>query len=88
MPYAGFIRNLRVYSNTVGVTASNITYTVRINGTGSALTCTYANTASDGSDLSNVVAVAAGDLIDIRITKSAGSITSPIDVLATIEVSP
>jgi hypothetical protein len=88
MPYAGFIRNLRVYSNTVGVTASNITYTVRINGTGSALTCTYANTAADGSDLSNVVAVAAGDLIDIRITKSAGGITSPIDVLATIEVSP
>jgi hypothetical protein len=35
-----------------------------------------------------VVAVAAGDLIDIRITKSAGGITSPIDVLATIEVSP
>jgi hypothetical protein len=88
MPYAGFIRNLRVHSNTVGVTASTLTFTVRINSAASALVCSYANTAADGSDLSNVVAVAAGDLIDIRITKSAGGITSPIDVLATIEVSP
>jgi hypothetical protein len=87
-PTAGTVRNLRVRQNTVGVGAANLTYTLRKNGTGTALTCTFSNTAADGSDLVNSFTVAAGDLLDITVTKSASITTSPIDVLATVEFAP
>jgi len=88
VPTAGTIRNLRVRQNTAGTGASNITYTLRKNGTGTAVTCTVSNTANDGSDLANSFTVAAGDLLDLTITKSAGLSSSPVDVLASVEFAP
>jgi hypothetical protein len=81
----GTLRNLRVRHNIPGGNGNNIVYTVRKNGAPSAITTTLASTANDGSDLVNTVGVAAGDLIDIIVTKAAGIAGSPRDVTASLE---
>ena len=85
MPRACTLRNFRVRHNNPAGNGNNIVYTVRKNGVATAVTCTLASTANDGSDLTNSVAFAAGDLIDIEVTKAASVGTSPSDVTATLE---
>jgi hypothetical protein len=58
---------------------------MRKNGTNQTVTCTFSNTAQDGSDVANSFTVAAGDLIDITCTKSASLTTSPADIMASVE---
>jgi hypothetical protein len=86
MPVAGTFRNLRVRQNVVGGGANTLTYTLMVNGAPTALTVTMASTASDGSDLANSVAVAAGDLVAIRVTRSGVIPASPANVVASLEV--
>ena len=88
IPTAGTVKTLRVRHNTVGVGAANITYTLRKNSTGTALTCTMAASGADASDLANSFSVAAGDLLDITVTKAAGITTSPVGILASVELAP
>ena len=85
VPRAGTLQNLRVRHNSPGGNGNDIVYTVRVEGVASALTVTLASDAADGSDLANTVAVAAGDRIDIEVTKAAGVGSSPGDVVATLE---
>jgi len=84
---AGTIRNLRVRHNTPGGSGSdaNITYTVRKNNAAQALTVVMLASASDGADTSNSFTVAAGDLIDITLTKAGSTSPAPRDVTATYE---
>jgi len=82
---AGTARNMRVRHNFTAGNGNNIVYTLRVNGVATALTVTLASTASDGSDLVNSVAVAAGDLLDIIATKAIDIGTSPSDITCTIE---
>lgn len=86
LPSAGTVRRLRVRHNTGAGNGLAIVYTVRINGVASAVTVSLASTATDGSDLVNTVAVAAGDLIDIEVTKAASVGTSPAEIMASLEV--
>jgi hypothetical protein len=83
---AGTLRRLRVRHNSTAGNGNAIVYTVRVNGVASAVTVSLASTSSDGSDLSNTVAVAAGDLVDIEITKASSVGTSPSEVMASLEV--
>ena len=76
---------MRVRQNRAGVGGATITYTLRVNGVATALTVGMLATAVDGSDLANSVAVAAGNLIDVEVTKSAAITTSPDDIVATME---
>jgi hypothetical protein len=85
VPRACTIRNLRVRHNTVGVSANAIVYTLRKNSVATAVTCSIAANASDGSDLVNSDTFAAGDLIDIRVTKALAITTSPLNITATLE---
>lgn len=87
VPFAGTLRNLRVRHNTVGTGANLVVYTVRINGAASALAVSMAANAADGSDLANVVTVAAGDLIDIQVTKAVALGGTPNDIIATLEIA-
>jgi len=87
VPFSGVIKNLRVQHNTPAGNGNVIVYTVRINGVASTLTVSLASTASNGSDTANSAVVAAGDLVDIAITKAAGVATSPGDVMASVDVS-
>jgi hypothetical protein len=82
---AGTLRNLRVRHNITAGNGNNIVYTVRKNGAGTTLTVTSASTTADGSDVAHTVGVAAGDLLDIEITKAAGIGASPRDVVASVE---
>ena len=71
VPRAGTIRNLNVIHNSPGGTGAVITYTLRVNGIATALTVGVASTVSLGMDAVNSVVVAAGDRLDIEVTKVA-----------------
>lgn len=85
IPRAGVLKNMRVRHNDPNGNGNTIVYTLRINSINSALTVSMASTASDGSDLSNTPSVAAGDIIDISITKASSIGGSPEDVILSVE---
>ena len=85
IPRGGVLRNLRVHHNTPDGNGLPIVYTLRVNGVDSALSVSVASTAADGANLSATATVAAGDLIDIKVTKAASIGASPLDVIATLE---
>jgi hypothetical protein len=82
---AGTMKNMRVRHNKAAGNGNSIVYTVRINGTPSSLSVSMASTANDGSDLVNTAAVAAGDLVDVEITKASAVGQAPSDVAASVE---
>lgn len=82
---AGTLQKMRVRHNVPAGNGAAIVYTVRKNGVATTLTVSLASTASDGSDLVNTVAVAAGDLLDVIVTKAATVAVSPSDVVAVLE---
>jgi hypothetical protein len=84
-PRDGTLRNARVRIESPGTGASTITYTLRVNGVSTALVVSMANTANDGSDLVNQVAILAGDLIAVRVTKSASLGNSPTNIVWSME---
>lgn len=87
VPFAGTLRNLRVRQNAAGTGTNLIVYTIRINGAASAITVSIAANATDGSDLANVATVAAGDLIDVQVTKAVALGGTPNDIIATLEIA-
>jgi hypothetical protein len=87
MPRTGTIKSLYIYHGTAGV-GGNVTYTVRKNGTNQTLTCTLAASATTAADTTNSFTVAAGDLIDVTVTKAAAITTSPLNITATVEFVP
>jgi hypothetical protein len=68
---AGTLRNLYVRHNDPGGSGATITYTVRVNGAPTAITIGLASTAASAADTTNSVAVVAGDIVDIEVTKAA-----------------
>jgi len=68
---AGTLRNLFVLHNNPGGSGAAITYTVRVNGTPTIITVGVASTSASGADTTNSVVVAAGDIVDIEVTKAA-----------------
>lgn len=85
VPRAGTIRKLRARHETGAGNGNAIVYTLRKNGVATALTASLASTANDASDLTNSATVAAGDLIDIEVTKAVAVGTSPSDITVTAE---
>lgn len=84
---AGALSSLYILHNGPAGNGNDIVYTVRKNGTPTALTVTMASTDSTGEDTSNSVSVAAGDLIDIEVTKAASIVTSPTDIIASMDLT-
>lgn len=82
---AGTLKNMRVHANTTAGNGNAIVYTLRVNGVASTLTVSLASTTADGSDLTHSVVVAAGDSVDIEVTKAASVATSPSDITVTME---
>ena len=82
---AGTLRNFRLRHNAPAGNGNDIVYTVRINNAATALVITLASTGTDGSDLVNSVVVAAGDLIDVEVTKALGIGASPINIESSLE---
>jgi hypothetical protein len=69
---AGILRNFRIHvEDPAAAGAQTITYTVMVGGVATAITATLVVTGTDVADNANSVAVASGDLVGIRMTKSA-----------------
>lgn len=89
-PAAGTIRNLRVVHNVAGTTSAgtaNLTYTVLVNGTASSVSAAVDVTSTSvGSDTTNRVVVAAGDLVSVEVDIPANVNNAPDRIVATFEV--
>lgn len=82
----GNLQRFRVLQNVPNGNGSAIAYTVRVNGVATALAVSIPSTTGGGADLLSTVPVAAGDAVDVEITKAAGVGSSPRNVVATVEV--
>lgn len=80
----GTLRNMYIHQTGDG-NGTNLTYTVRINNVATALAVTLASTDDSAFNIVNSVAVNAGDLIDIEVTKAGGVGNSPDDIICTVE---
>ena len=77
-PVAGTMRNLYLFSTDPGGSAQSYVFTLRVNGSDSALTATISTGSTTGSDLVNRVKVAAGDRITMKIVASATAGADPV----------
>jgi len=84
-PFPGTLRNLHVRHNIVGVGGA-IVYMVNINGIPTLLLVSLGSAIVDGSNLVDSVAVVAGDLVAITVTKAVAITTSPTDITAVMEL--
>jgi len=86
VPRNGTFRNIRARHNIAGAAATNITYTLMVNGVATALAVALAANAVDASNLASSVVVSAGDLVVIRVTKAAALVgTKPSDIVVSLE---
>lgn len=87
VPHAGYLSNLAVGHGTAGVGTNPIVYTVQINGANTALTVSMLPTASTGVDATDYVAVNAGDLVGVAVTKALAITSSPANITASFLLS-
>ena len=85
-PFAGTLQNLRIRHNQPLGNGNLLGYTVRVNGVASLLAVPLASTGVSGSNVVNTAVVAAGDLLDIQVTKALDIGVSPGDVMASLEL--
>jgi hypothetical protein len=82
---SGFLDKLRVRHNSPSGNGNLIVYTVRVASVATALAVSMASTATDGSNFVTSLAVTAGDLVDIRVTKALNVGASPGNVIAEVD---
>jgi hypothetical protein len=88
VPFAGTLRNMYARHNTTAGNGNAIVYTARVNGAATALAVSLASTTTSGNNVADDVVVAAGDHVDVEVTKAASIATSPSDILVTFELAP
>jgi len=84
-PRTGTLRRMYVVHNAVGGNGNAIVYTLRVASVASALTVSAAANSTGGSDTTNSVAVTAGDLLDLEVTKASSVGSSPTDITVMLE---
>ena len=84
-PRNGLLRSMIVLQNVPAGNGNSIVYTLTINGTPQLLTVSMASTAAFGFDLVNTAAVVAGDVLSLVVTKAAGIVTSPTQIVVSME---
>ncbi len=88
-PCNGTISQLYAKHNTAGGNANAIVYTARKNGSAQTLTVSVAaNSTTAVGDTTHSFTVAAGDVVDIEVTKAASVGTSPTDIMVTAQFVP
>ena len=80
------LRNMRVRHDSPAGNGSPIVYTIRKENVATALTVSLDSDVADASNLVDSVTFAAGELIDLEVTKAAGIGSSPTDILVSVEV--
>lgn len=87
-PRAGTLRNMFVRHHGLTNSPNTVTYTVQINGVDTTLTTALAaNSAGVASNVVNTVAVAQGDRITIKVTKSGSIGAGSLKVVASMEIA-
>jgi hypothetical protein len=76
IPLSGTFRNLRALVQTAPGAGQSWTFKLYVNGADTLLSCTISDANTTGSDLSNAVAVTAGDLVCWKSTGSATAAAS------------
>lgn len=84
MPVGGVISNLYV-KIAPQLTAGSYVFTLMVNGSATALTCTISSGASTASDTSNPVNVSAGDLCEWRVVGSGADTLTQMATTAVFE---
>ena len=84
-PRAGTLKNLHVRHKDPKGNGNNIVYTLRVAGVDSTVIVTLPSTSLIGSDLVNSIAVSAGDLVSVKVTKALGIGQSPRNVTVSAE---
>jgi len=84
MPVGGVISNLYV-KIAPQLTAGSYVFTLMVNGSATALTCTISSGASTASDTSNTVNVSAGDLCEWRVVGSGADTLTQMATTAVFE---
>jgi hypothetical protein len=83
LPVSGTLRNLRVRASVApgaaGGSVQQWTFTVRINGANTALSCVVAETATACSDLANSLLITEGQLISMQIVPSGNPTTNKLN---------
>jgi hypothetical protein len=77
IPFSGTISRLFVSCETAP-SGGTFVLTIQVNGTDSALTCTVADGATTGSDITHSVSVSAGDILRFKYLKSGGTVSGSI----------
>ena len=85
-PRAGTLRNLYVEHNGLGGGGNLIVYTVYVNGAATLLAVSIAANAATASNLVDTVAVAAGALVEIIVSKAANLGGSPSNIVTSVEL--
>ena len=87
-PRGGKLRNLFVRHHAATSSANTVTYTVQVNGVDTTLIVTLAaNVISTMSNVSNVIAVAQGDRITLKVTKSGPISNGTVKAVASMEIA-
>lgn len=85
VPRAGTARNLRV--NILGTSCTaDCVYTLRVNGSDSALTCTLSAGTTAASDTSHSVSLSANDKISLKVAEGATA-TGPTSHRVSVEIA-
>ncbi len=87
MPRAGTLQNLFIEHNTPAGNGGSVFYTVLVNGVATAITTSLASTAASASDISNTVAVVAGDLVSIEVSKISSIGSGNLQAFCTLELA-
>jgi len=86
-PEARSYKNLRVRHNTVAGNGNAAVYTLRINGVNTLLSASLVTGAvGDATDLVNVVAVAAGALVELVVSKALAIAGGGVDAMVALEI--
>lgn len=86
MPRSGIFNGLYVKTqNNVGGSGQTSTYTLRINGSDTALTCSISSGSASGSDSTHTASYSAGDKLTIKVVNSAttSSVSPSISISST-----
>jgi hypothetical protein len=86
IPSDGTLRRMYIDHGTPAGNGELIVYTIRVNGVATALSVSIPSTSPTGANTVDTVAVAAGDRIDLEVTKAQSINSSPDDITATLEV--
>lgn len=85
---AGYLRYLRV-QQTAGTGSTTVTYTINVNGSNSALTCTIDNASTaETTDTTHTVTVADGDKVSLATTKAGTPSSGATNVTGTVLFIP